>query len=144
MGAHNNFPRTKHNTQIQLKTKHKHNFKSLSSRKETAQLHEIYLLQTLKHLKTVQAQDALYAHSKLHRRSQCVLTIADTFTPPISNLHACKTAEKACPLLLHLYASWLCENVVPDDWQLEGLRVCLGCIQNVPYRPQNEKVQDVS
>ena len=90
-------------------------------------------------LKTVQAQDAPYAHSKLHKRSQCVLTIADTFTPPISNLHACKTAEKACPLLLHLYASWLCENVVLDDWQLEGLRVCLGCIQNVPC-PQDEKV----
>ena len=83
--------------------------------------------------------NAVHAHSKLHKRSQCVLTIADTFTPPISNLHACKTAEKACPLLLHLYASWLCENVVLDDWQLEGLRVCLGCIQNVPC-PQDEKV----
>ena len=90
----------------------------------------------------VQVQDALYAHSKLHKRSQCVLTIADTFTPPINNLHACKTAEKACPLLLHLYASWLCENVVPDDWQLEGLRVCLGCIQNVPC-PLDEKAKSV-
>ena len=141
MGAHNNFPRTKHKTQYTntIKIKAQTQFQVTFQQKGNCTK---YSLQTLTNFKTVQAQDALYAHSKLHKRPQCVLTIADTFTPPISNLHACKTAEKACPLLLHLYASWLCENVVPDDWQLEGLRVCLGCIQNVPC-PLDEKAKSV-